>query len=258
MVPLIVGNWKMHGTRGEAVALASSIRERSRDEAGVRLVVCPPFPHLEAVGAALRGSHVEVGAQNVHWEPRGAYTGEVSAPMLVEAGCRYVIIGHSERRRHLGETDETVRRKLRAALDARLTPIVCVGETEAERGDGLTPAVLQRQIHVALEGLPAEAELAIAYEPVWAIGTGRTATPAIIRDAHGLIDRLAAAILPGTEPPVLYGGSVTPENAASILDLPEVGGVLVGGASLIAESFLAICRGARPRSGESADRRDGR
>jgi triosephosphate isomerase len=180
--------------------------------------------------------------------------------MLVEVGCRYVIIGHSERRRHLGETDETVRRKLRAALEARLSPIVCVGETDAEREDGLTPAVLQRQIQLALEGLSSETELAIAYEPVWAIGTGRTATSAIIRDAHGLIHRLVADVLPGprSEPPILYGGSVTPENAASILDLPEVGGVLVGGASLIAESFMAISRGARSRSGTSADRSERR
>jgi triosephosphate isomerase (TIM) len=216
----------------QAREFAAQIRLLSDRAPGVDVVVCPPFVSLEATLQGLRPeSAVRVFAQNVHWELEGAYTGEVSAPMLLELGVTGAIVGHSERRQHFGETDETVGMRAAFALEAGLDVIACVGETEQEREAGATEAVLERQ----LAALPRHERLVIAYEPVWAIGTGKTATPEIVEEAHAFVKSLHAA-------PVLYGGSVKPENAALLLALPDVDGALVGGASLDVVSFEAICR----------------
>jgi triosephosphate isomerase (TIM) len=219
---LIAGNWKMFKGPSEARSFVANL-EPAR---GVDVVVCPPFVSLSA---ALTG-RVPVYAQNVHWDDEGAYTGEVSAPMLQELGVTGVIVGHSERRQLFGETDETVGKRAAHALASGLNVIACVGELEGERDAGTTEAVLERQLSV----LGPHPRLTIAYEPVWAIGTGRTATPEQAEEAQGFIKLLLDA-------PVLYGGSVKPENAASILAQPAVDGALVGGASLDASSFRAIC-----------------
>jgi triosephosphate isomerase len=196
------------------------------------VVVCPPYVSLQATLQGLGpDSGIRVYAQNVHWELEGAFTGEVSAPMLLEVGVTGAIVGHSERRRHFGDTDETVRMRAEAALEAGLRVIACVGETEAEREAGATEEVLARQV----TGIPRHERLVIAYEPVWAIGTGKTATPEIAQEAHAFVRTLHDA-------PVLYGGSVKPDNAAALLALPDVGGALVGGASLDLPSFEAICK----------------
>jgi triosephosphate isomerase len=228
---LFVANWKMNMTRGETRLYAFELGELLGDRVlSVELVIAPPFTALhEAKDAVNR--RWSLAAQNVASEFEGAYTGEVSARMLADAGCRYVIVGHSERRQLFGETDETVRRRAEAALEAGLHVIACVGETEAEREAGETEAVLERQ----LAGIPPHERLVIAYEPVWAIGTGKSATPEIAQDAHAFVKSLHDA-------PVLYGGSVKPENAATLLALPDVDGALVGGASLDLQSFDAICR----------------
>lgn len=214
----------------QAREFAAQLRPLGRRE-GVDIVVCPPYVSLAATVQGLGpDSGIAVYAQNVHWELEGAFTGEVSAPMLLELGVRGAIVGHSERRKHFGETDETVRLRAEAALEAGLEVIACVGETEAEREGGETEAVLERQVGV----LPRHERLLIAYEPVWAIGTGKTATPEIAQDAHAFVKSLHGA-------PVLYGGSVKPENAGVLLSQPGVDGALVGGASLEVESFEAIC-----------------
>jgi triosephosphate isomerase len=229
---LVAGNWKMHKGAHQAREFAAQIRRLPERAPGVDIVVCPPYVSLEATVQGLgEGSSVQVYAQNVHWELEGAFTGEVSAPMLLEVGAAGAIVGHSERRQYFGETDETVRRRADAALEAGLAVIACVGETEAEREAEATEAVLGRQV----SALPRHERLVIAYEPVWAIGTGRTATPEIAQEAHAFIKALHPA-------PVLYGGSVNPENAPALLSLTGVDGALVGGASLEFESFEAICR----------------
>jgi triosephosphate isomerase len=228
---LVAGNWKMFKGAHEAARFATEIRHLSERAAGVDVVVCPAYPALEATVKGLGpGSATKVFAQSVHWDLEGAYTGEVSAPMLLEIGVTGTIVGHSERRQLFGETDETVRMRAEAALEAGLSVIACVGETEREREAGETERVLERQVSV----LPRHERLVIAYEPVWAIGTGRTATPEMAQEAHAFIRSLH-------ETPVLYGGSVKPENAASLLGLPDVSGALVGGASLEVVSFEAIC-----------------
>ncbi len=219
---LVAGNWKMFKGPREAVAFLDAFEP----PAGVDVVVCPPFASL----AASVGRGVPVYAQNVHWAPEGAFTGEVSAGMLVELGVEGAIVGHSERRQYFGETDETVRQRCEAALESGLRVIACVGETDAEREAGETEAVLRRQV----AAIPQHERLVIAYEPVWAIGTGKTATPAIAEAAHALIKGLH-------DTQVLYGGSVKPETAAELLAQPAVDGALVGGASLDAGSFAAIC-----------------
>ncbi|MDH4340451.1 MAG: triose-phosphate isomerase [Thermoleophilia bacterium] len=228
---LIAGNWKMFKGAHEARAFATRIRHLPERTQGVDVVVCPPFVSLQA---ALQGlgeeSLVRVYAQNVHWELDGAFTGEVSAPMLLELGVKGAIVGHSERRQHFGETDETVRQRAEAGLEAGLSVIACVGETGTERESDETQDVLARQVGV----LPRHERLVIAYEPVWAIGTGRTATPEMAQEAHAFIKSLHDA-------PVLYGGSVKPENALVLLGQPDVDGALVGGASLDPASFEAIC-----------------
>jgi len=228
---LIAGNWKMFKGAHEARAFTTRMRHLPGRAPGVDVVVCPPFVSLEAAIQSLGSeSAVRVYAQNVHWELEGAYTGEISAPMLLELGVKGAIVGHSERRQHFGETDETVRRRAHAALEAGLSVIACVGETEAEREADETEAVLARQV----AAIPRHERLVIAYEPVWAIGTGRTATPEIAQEAHAFVKSLHPA-------PVLYGGSVKPANASSLLVQPDVDGALVGGASIDPTSFEAIC-----------------
>ncbi len=239
----------MYTLSSSARALAQAIVAGLGDESRVRVAVCPPFPWLLTVAEVLRGSKVALGAQNCYPEVEGAFTGEVSPTMLRDAGCQYVIIGHSERRHGLGESDAFLNRKLLAALNAGLAVIFCVGETLAERESDQTHAVLERQLTGGLVGLTASQleQVVIAYEPVWAIGTGKTATPDQAQEAHGFIRQKMAAMF-GAEAAgrllIQYGGSVKPENAAAILQQPDVDGALVGGASLKADSFLAIVRGA--------------
>jgi triosephosphate isomerase (TIM) len=232
---LIAGNWKMHKGPEETAVFCRELRDQLEWIDGVDVAVCPPFPSLSAAVQALAGTDVAVAAQNVHWEVEGAFTGEVSAPMLFELGVYGAIVGHSERRQLFGETDEGVARRAAAGLDAGLWIIACVGETEAEREAGETEEVLRRQVSV----LEAHEQLVIAYEPVWAIGTGKTATPAQAQEAHAFIRGLI-------DVPVLYGGSVKPDNAAELLAQADVDGALVGGVSLDVQSFTAICKAARP------------
>ena len=245
--PLIAGNWKMNGTAAEAEALARGIRKglEERPPAGVEVLVCPPYLSLERVRAILDGSPIRLGAQDVHWEPKGAYTGEVSLPMLREAGCTHVIVGHSERRHIMGESNEQVNRKLKAVLAGGMTPIVCVGELLEERTAGDTRKVVERQAQKAFEGVaPEDASRAVlAYEPVWAIGTGRTATPHQAQETHHFLrntmGRIAGTgVAEGLR--ILYGGSVKPENIRDLMEQPDVDGALVGGASLDAASFVKL------------------
>jgi triosephosphate isomerase len=248
---LVAGNWKMHKTAAEGAALARELRMLSPAPA-CEIAVCPPFTALAAVAAVLKGSALHMGGQNLHPEPRGAFTGEIAGPMLVDAGCRFVIVGHSERRRLFGEDDALVARKLRAALACGLTPIVCVGETLAEREGGRTAEVLVRQAAAVYDGLgTAEAgATVVAYEPVWAIGTGRVATTAQVSEAHLIIRATLDRVVPGSAGDgcaVLYGGSVTPENAAALFADPQVDGALVGGASLEAATFCRILMAAAAR-----------
>jgi triosephosphate isomerase (TIM) len=232
---LIAGNWKMYKGPEETARFCRELRDQLEWVDGVDVAVCPPFPSLSAAVQSLAGTDVAVAAQNVHWEVEGAFTGEVSAPMLFELGVYGAIVGHSERRQLFGESDEGVARRAAAGLEAGLWIIACVGETEAEREAGEMEKVLRRQVAV----LQAHEQLVIAYEPVWAIGTGKTATPEQAQEAHAFIRSLI-------DVPVLYGGSVKPDNAAELLARPDVGGALVGGASLDVESFTAICKAARP------------
>ena len=242
---LVVGNWKMNKTPSECAALAAAIRREVGDAPRARIAVCPPYPALTAVRAALEGAPVVLGAQNLHSEASGAFTGEVSGAMLAACGCMLVLVGHSERRHGMGEDDAMVARKLRAAQRERMTPVVCVGETLEEREAGRTRDVLTRQVTMAYQGLGREASRStvIAYEPVWAIGTGRVATPEQAVEAHLVVrEALAAAAGEGlgSQIPVLYGGSVTPQNIGALFLLDEVDGALVGGASLDAASFARI------------------
>jgi triosephosphate isomerase len=241
----------MFKTVHEAVLFAKELRSIVKDVTDVEMVVAPPFTAIAAVAEALRNTNVGVAAQNLHWEREGAFTGEISAGMIGEAGAEYVIIGHSERRRLFGETDATVARKLVAAIEAGLTPIVCVGETLEERERNETLAVLDRQIKDGLDRLPAEqiAELVVAYEPVWAIGTGRNATAAQAGEAHSHIrQRLRQwfGVPAADQCHVIYGGSVNPDNIAELVREPDVDGALVGGASLDVRSFVAIVTRSRP------------
>jgi triosephosphate isomerase (TIM) len=230
---LIAGNWKMYKGPAETAEFCDELKRRAADFGGVDVAVCPPFSSLAVAVQVLAGTDIAVAAQNVHWDPEGAFTGEISAPMLRELGVYGVIVGHSERRQYFCETDETAARRARAALEAGLSVIACVGETEEERDRRETEDVLRRQVSV----LEAEDNLVVVYEPVWAIGTGKTATPEIAQDAHAFIKGLL-------DVPVLYGGSVKPENAGELLRQPDVDGALVGGASLDVESFAAICQAA--------------
>jgi triosephosphate isomerase len=252
-IPFIAANWKMFKTVHESVVFAKEFRAMVKDVIDVEIVVAPPFTALHAVAEAVRNSPVGVAGQNVHWEREGAFTGEISADMLKEAGAEYVIIGHSERRRLFHETDETVNRKVMAALGAHLTPIVCIGETLEERERDETLAVLDRQIKAGFDSLTGDqvAALVIAYEPVWAIGTGRNATPLQAGEAHAHIrSRLRQWFgAPAADQcHVIYGGSVKPDNIHELVLLPDVDGALVGGASLDVRAFGDIVA----RSRESA------
>ncbi|HYO57884.1 triose-phosphate isomerase [Archangium sp.] len=247
---LIAGNWKMNKTIPEGLALVRELKGLVASIPGdrVEIAVAPPFVSLQAVAKELEGSSVKLAAQNCHWEASGAYTGEVSAQMLKDVGCAYVIVGHSERRQYFGETDETVNKRTRAVLGAGMKPIICVGETLAEREANRTLEVVERQVSGALKGFQA-AEVAgfvLAYEPVWAIGTGRTATSAQAQEVHRAIrEQLGRLYDRGTADQVRiqYGGSVKPDNAAELLGQPDVDGALVGGASLKAGDFTAIVKG---------------
>ena len=239
---LTVGNWKMHGGLAENAARFAALRGGWKGSDGRELAVCVPFPYLAQAREALAGSAVGHGAQDVSAHASGAYTGEVSGAMLAELGCRYVIVGHSERRQYHGERDGEVARKAQAALAARVTPIVCVGETLAERDAGTTGAVVERQLGAVVDGLGAAlTQIVVAYEPVWAIGTGRTATPAQAQEVH---ERLRAGLAKAGAPEVrlLYGGSVKAANAAALYAMADVDGGLVGGASLDADELMAIAR----------------
>jgi triosephosphate isomerase len=246
----VCGNWKMHGTVPEAVALAKEVAAGLAEAAGdaVQVAVAPTFTALHAVANALGGTELELAAQDLHWEPKGAFTGEISAGMLFDVCCSHGIVGHSERRQYFGETDETVRKKVGALLGAKVKPIVCVGETLAEREAGKTLDVVARQVRGGLAGLKAEelAQITLAYEPVWAIGTGKTATSAQAQEVHAAIRKLLRELggATGDAMRIQYGGSVKPENAAELMSQPDVDGALVGGASLKAKDFLAIVKGA--------------
>lgn len=246
--PIVAGNWKMNSSVGEAIDLAADVKRRLEETAAVDVILCPPFTALKSVGDLIRYSNVSLGAQNIHWEERGAYTGEISASMLSDLSCEYGIVGHSERRTLFHETDEGVRRKARALLEAGIRPIVCVGETLEQREGGETGNVVRSQIENGLsELLDGLDRIVIAYEPVWAIGTGKTASAEQAQEIHAFIrgliremagEEIAAALR------IQYGGSVKPANAAQIFRQPDVDGGLIGGAALDAESFVGIVEAA--------------
>jgi len=242
---VIAGNWKMNKTLDEAVQFVEALKDRVADVKKTRVIVCPPFIALQAVGEVIKGSNIKLGAQNLHWETKGAFTGEVSAQMLKSVGCDYVIIGHSERRRYFKETDELINKKVKKALEFGLTPILCVGETLEERERGITERVVGDQVRGCLKDLTDKevGGMIIAYEPVWAIGTGRNATPEQAVEVHQFIRGLIAEFYGDAVAEDLiiqYGGSVTPENAHSLLSQSQIDGALVGGASLKADSFGQI------------------
>ncbi len=246
---MIAGNWKMYKTEKEAFQLASDLREGLKSVTGVTIVICPPFTALSSVRKAIDGSSIQLGAQNMHWEEKGAFTGEISPPMLLTAGCKYVILGHSERRGYFSETDELVNSKLKSALKFGLSPIVCVGEKLEQREANKTEEIIESQVAGAFKDLDVRqvAKTVVAYEPIWAIGTGKTATPQQANEVHLFIreifssrfDRESAQSIN-----ILYGGSVKPDNSRELLDMPEIDGALVGGASLDAESFEKIVKSA--------------
>ena len=247
--PFVAGNWKMNLDRASAVALAEGVAKQARSYPGVDLAVCPPSVYLDAVAGAVAGSPVALGAQNMYHEPKGAFTGELSAAMLCDVGCQYVILGHSERRHVLGETDEDINKKVHAALQAGLVPIVCVGELLSEREARQTLEVIRRQFEGSLAGLSAEqmAGIVIAYEPVWAIGTGKVATPQQAEEVHLDLRKIMQQEYNqevAESVRIQYGGSVKPDNAAELLGQPNIDGALVGGASLKVDSFLGIAAGA--------------
>lgn len=251
---IIAGNWKMYKTAGEARRLVEDLKPLV-GATQVEIVVCPPFTALAAAVNAASGSNISVGAQDLFWEDEGPYTGEVSGPMLKDLGCRFCIIGHSERRQYFGETDASVRKKVQAAFRSDLIPIVCVGETLAEREDGKTLEVCRRQVEEGLGGLTPEeiARVVVAYEPVWAIGTGKTATPQDAQEVIGFIRELLGKMY-GKDPAqrcrIQYGGSVKPENIAPFMEQPDIDGALVGGASLDPVSFAAIVNTAAETKGK--------
>lgn len=248
-IPIIAGNWKMHNTVAESVALARSVRNAVAGITGVDVALCPPFTALVAVSDVLGGSPVQLGAQNMHWEEKGAFTGEIS-PLMLQGLCQLVILGHSERRQYFGETDEGVNKKVKAALAHRLIPIVCVGENLAQNEAGETQAFVGGQVRAAFEGLTADQarQVIVAYEPIWAIGTGKAAEPAAVNSTIGLSIRGAVAQMfdesVAQSVRVQYGGSVNPGNIGGFMAQPDIDGALVGGASLKADSFVPLVRGA--------------
>ncbi len=247
--PIVAGNWKMNKTVADALKLVDEIKAQLKDEQKVDVVLCPPFTALAAVGQAIQGTKIDLGAQNMHTEKSGAYTGEIAADMLKDLGCHYVILGHSERRQYFKEADAFVNKKAKAALAAGLIPIVCVGEQLAERESGWTEAVVGTQVRGSLAGLTANDMLktVIAYEPVWAIGTGKTATPAQAQEVHAFIRSVLKEMLDehvAQSVRIQYGGSVKASNAKELFHQPDIDGGLIGGASLEAASFVDIVRGA--------------
>ncbi len=245
--PFLAGNWKMHKTIPEAVEMVKALKEESPQLTDAELVVIPPYTMLNEVKKVIEGSNIQLGAQNIFWEEKGAFTGEVSPPMLKDAGCQYVTIGHSERRQYFGETNETVNKKIKAALAHELTPIMCIGESLKEREKGNTMDKVETQVNSGLEGLGKDeiSRIVIAYEPIWAIGTGETATPSQAEEVHSFIrkkltekygNEIASYAI------ILYGGSVKPANTYSILKENNINGALVGGASLEADSFIQITK----------------
>ena len=247
--PIVAGNWKMNNTVAEALALVTEIKRQSAESKGVDIVLCPPFTVLQAVSNAISGTAIGLGAQNMHWEKAGAFTGEVSAAMLRELYCHYVIIGHSERRTLFGETDEAVNRKVKTALASNLCPIVCVGETLQQRQANQTEAIIRTQVLNGLKdiGVDQFAPVIMAYEPIWAIGTGLTATPdqaqAVHKFIRGLLQEMAGEHVAQTVR-IQYGGSVKPANARELFHQPDIDGGLIGGAALGANSFMAIVNAA--------------
>jgi triosephosphate isomerase (TIM) len=246
--PLVAGNWKMHGSRAENASLVSGLLDLLQPEKRAEILLCPPFPYLMETGRLLKDSGVALGAQSVCAESQGAFTGEVSAAMLKDVGCRYVLVGHSERRQLFGESDALVARKFVAAQGQGLIPVLCVGETLEEREGDQTTSVVSRQLEavLAVTGVQALAKAVIAYEPVWAIGTGRTASPEQAQEVHAMI-RAKVAERDGTiggSVRILYGGSVKASNAQELFAMPDIDGGLVGGASLKADEFARICAGA--------------
>jgi len=245
--PLIAGNWKMNNNREESVELVSRLKEMISDSGQVEVVVAPPFTALGSVAEAIKGSPILLSAQNIFWEESGAFTGEISPSMLKDIGCRYAIIGHSERRQYFGETNETVNKRLKAALKASLIPIVCVGETLEEREAEKTFSVVEQQIKEGLNALSSNEmeKVVIAYEPVWAIGTGKTATPDQAQEVHQVIRQLIARIFSeeiAEKIRILYGGSVKPDNVDQLMAQRDIDGALVGGASLKADSFARLVK----------------
>jgi triosephosphate isomerase len=245
--PIIAGNWKLNNTISEAVALTTALKDLVTGCIGVEIVVAPTFTALAAVSDIIKDTNILLAAQDVYWEDSGAFTGEVSPPMLKDAGCDYVIIGHSERRQYFGETNESVNQKVKAALSYNLKPIICVGEQLEDREAGRTETVIENHVTAGIAGLSAAQLLSsvIAYEPVWAIGTGKTATPAQAQEVHSYIRKLlkdAHTDEVASQVRIQYGGSVKPENAAELMAQPDVDGALVGGASLQAESFAEIVK----------------
>lgn len=245
--PIIAGNWKMHKNISEAIALVRDLAGLTADVKAVDMVVCPPFTALYNVSEVLKDTNIGLGAQNMYWEKQGAFTGEIAPEMLIDAGCQYVIIGHSERRQFFAETDETVNKKVKAALSYKLTPIMCVGETLEQRESGITEAVVGQQVKGGLEGLTAEqvVGLVIAYEPVWAIGTGRTASADDANAVCGFIRRTVAGMFDkqtAENVRIQYGGSVKPANIAELMAKSDIDGALVGGAALDAAGFSQIIK----------------
>lgn len=239
---IVAGNWKMHNAKDEAVALSRYIVENTTNIKGGEIVLAPPFTSLHAVNDIIKGSQVRLAAQNMHYEDKGAYTGEISPSMLKDAGCKYVIIGHSERRKYFYETDDNVNLKTKKALSSGIMPIVCVGETLEEREKSITEYVVGIQTKKALYGIEDINSIVIAYEPVWAIGTGKNATPEEAEAVHRFIRDIIRGIYGSTADNIriLYGGSVTPENIGSLIEMKDIDGALVGGASLKGEGFVGI------------------
>jgi triosephosphate isomerase (TIM) len=243
--PVIAGNWKMHATVPEALELVRGLVASCSGKTAVEVVIGPPFTALHAVSCEIKGKGIGLAAQNMHYEPKGAFTGEISAPMLKDAGCTHVIIGHSERRQYFCETDEAVNKKVKVALAAGLTPIMCIGETLAERESGVTFKVIETQLAGGLMGLSPEqaSSVIVAYEPVWAIGTGKTATPEQAQEVHKFIRGKLLGTFgedAASRIRVLYGGSVKPDNVKSLMAMEDIDGALVGGACLKADSFYAL------------------
>ena len=241
--PMLAGNWKMFKTVAEAEAFAAAFKTAVADVTDRDILICPPAIHLDRLGQIFAGTNVSLGGQNLYWEDQGAFTGEISGPMLKSTGATFALIGHSERRQYFGETDATVNQRTNAALKHGLVPVVCVGETLAQREAGQTMSLIETQVRGGLDGI--EAEVLVAYEPVWAIGTGKTATPAMAQEVHAGIRRVLADMRGhdyAAKTRILYGGSVKPDNIDELMREPDIDGVLVGGASLDVESFARIVK----------------